>query len=237
MAHTCAGRVFCTHVFRQGFGRPHSRARVKEARPLFCLQKKMEIKMNKLIMASSFAMLTGFVIAQQAVSQATTQLAAAKPVVQQAEVKVEPGAVLMAWKGKNMMEADIAAKIDTEKAFNSNNITSDPVARATRDRICKWSGILNIQEPGLYTFSAVGYGVVDNGTLALLINGTPIVSFTERNGTASKNVQLPGPVNLDIVMYTPFQVNGGTSILIRFKKAGTLSWTVLTPEMLMHQVQ
>ena len=44
MAHTCAGRVFCTHVFRQGFGRPHSRARVKEARPLFCLQKKMEIK-------------------------------------------------------------------------------------------------------------------------------------------------------------------------------------------------
>jgi hypothetical protein len=36
MAHICAGRVFCTHVFRQGFGRPHSRARVKEARPLFC---------------------------------------------------------------------------------------------------------------------------------------------------------------------------------------------------------
>lgn len=193
--------------------------------------------MNKLIMASSFAMLTGFVIAQQAVSQATTQPAATKPVVQQAEVKVEPGAVLMAWKGKNMMEADIAAKIDTEKAFNSHNITSDPVARATRDRICKWSGILNIQEPGLYTFSAVGYGVVDNGTLALLINGTPIVSFTGQDGTASKNVQLPGPVNLDIVMYTPFQVNRGTSILIRFKKAGTLSWTVLTPEMLMHQVQ
>ena len=211
--------------------------------------------MNKLIMASSFAMLTGFVIAQQAVSQATTQPAAAqpavqqavsqattqpaatKPVVQRAEVKVEPGAVLMAWKGKNMMEADIAAKIDTEKAFHSNNITSDPVARATRDRICKWSGILNIQEPGLYTFSAVGYGVVDNGTLALLINGTPIVSFTCQDGTASKNVQLPGPVNLDIVMYTPFQLRDGTSILIRFKKAGTLSWTVLTPEMLMHQVQ
>ena len=196
--------------------------------------------MKKLIVTSSIMMVTGLVIAQQAVSQATTQPAAAKPAVQQAEVKVEPGAVLMAWKGKNMMEADIAAKIDTEKAFHSNNITSDPVARATIDRICKWSGILNIQEPGLYTFSAVGYGVENNGSLALLINGTPIVSFTGQDGTASKNVQLPGPVNLDVVMYTPPPsrfLRVETSILIRFKKAGTLSWTVLTPEMLMHQVQ
>ena len=237
MAHVCAGRVFCTHVFRQGFGRPHSRARVKEARPLFCLQKKMEIKMKKMIIASSFMMFTGLLTAQQVVSPSTTQPATAKPVVKQTEVKVEPGAVLMAWKGKNMMEADIAAKIDTEKTFNSRNIESDPVALATRNRICKWSGILNIQEPGVYTFSAVGYNIVNNGTLALLINGKPIVSFSRDNDTVSQNVQLPGPVNIEVVMYTPGQVFGGTSILIRFKKAGTLNSTVLTPDMLMHQVQ
>ena len=35
MAHACAGRVFCIRVFPKGFGRPHQRARVKEARPLF----------------------------------------------------------------------------------------------------------------------------------------------------------------------------------------------------------
>lgn len=35
MAHACAGRVFCTHVFSNGFGRPHQRTRVREARPLF----------------------------------------------------------------------------------------------------------------------------------------------------------------------------------------------------------
>lgn len=191
--------------------------------------------MNKLIMASSFAMLTGFVIAQEAVSQATTQAAAAKPAVQQTEVKVEPGAVLMAWKGKNMMEADIAAKIDTEKTFNSNNIASDPVARETIDRICKWSGILNIQEPGVYTFSVAGY-LSQEHTMSMMINGVPVVSL-ERHGTMSKNVQLSGPVNVDVVLYTPYQLRGPSSVLIRFKKAGTLSWTVLTPEMLMHQVQ
>lgn len=35
MAHACAGRVFCIRVFPKGFGRPHQRARVKEARPLY----------------------------------------------------------------------------------------------------------------------------------------------------------------------------------------------------------
>lgn len=193
--------------------------------------------MKKLIVASSLAMLTGFVVAQQATPQVTTQPTAVKPAVQQTEVKVEPGAVLMAWKGKNMMAAEIASKIDTEKTFNSRNIESDPVARATRDRICKWSGILNIQEPGVYTFSAVGYNIVNTGTLALLINEKPIVSLLGNNVTASENWQLPGPVNLDVVMYTPGQVLNGTSFLIRFKKAGTMNWTVLTPEMLMHQVQ
>lgn len=191
--------------------------------------------MNKLIMASSFAMLTGFVIAQQVVSQATTQPAAAKPAVQQTEVKVEPGAVLTAWKGKNMMEADIAAKIDTEKTFNSDNIESDPVARETIDRICKWSGILNIQEPGVYTFSFAGY-LFPEHTMSMKINGAPVVSL-ERRGTMSKNVQLSGPVNVDVVLYTPYQTRGPSSVLIRFKKAGTLDWTVLTPGMLMHQVQ
>lgn len=191
--------------------------------------------MKKLIVASSLAMLTGFVAAQQVAPQVTTQPTAVKPAVQQTEVKVEPGAVLMAWKGKNMMEADIAAKIDTEKAFDYRNIESDPVARATRDKICKWSGILNIQEPGLYTVSAVGY--LDNKfTAAMLINGISIFTM-EGSGTISKNVQLPGPVNIDIVFYAPYQTHRDTSVLIRFKKAGTLNWTVLTPGMLMHQVQ
>ena len=34
MAGQSAGRVFCTHVFGNGFGRPPLKARVKEARPL-----------------------------------------------------------------------------------------------------------------------------------------------------------------------------------------------------------
>ena len=54
MAHTCAGRVFCTHVFRQGFGRPHSRARVKEARPLFLLLLMNEVKQQEDLMSKIF---------------------------------------------------------------------------------------------------------------------------------------------------------------------------------------
>ena len=46
-AHTCAGRVFCTHVFLKGFGRPHKRARVKEARPLSLSPRKRRQNENK----------------------------------------------------------------------------------------------------------------------------------------------------------------------------------------------
>lgn len=46
MAHACAGRVFCIRVFPKGFGRPHQRARVREARPLFSLSL-ISTKSNK----------------------------------------------------------------------------------------------------------------------------------------------------------------------------------------------
>ena len=192
--------------------------------------------MKWLMVVLNCIVMTGALQAQLANAKTTFPASSSTSQIQQDEVKVAPGAVLMAWKGKNVLEAEIAAKVDTGKEFSSRNINSDPIAASTNEKLSKWTGILNVTEPGLYTFSIKGYGVRDS-TSSLFINGTQIFSGGG-DYTSSKNVQLPGPVTMEVIIYSNYTLGTcNNGLFIRFKKAGTLSWTVITPEMLLHKVQ
>ena len=153
------------------------------------------------------------------------------------EVKVAPGSVLMVWKGKDTTEPEIFAMVDKQKSFNMGNADKDPSVQVVQALTCRWTGILNVAEPGLYTFNVVHnthpFGVQSGYTMSLKINGTPILDCTG-SGTVSKNVQIPGPANLEITMGSSNERN---SVLVRYKKAGTLDYTTITPESLYHTIQ
>lgn len=168
------------------------------------------------------------------VAQAAAPQQAVTPVAQTTEVKAMPGAILMVWKGNDLAEAEIAALVDKGKKFDSHNANQDPSAASIQDKTSRWTGILNIDQPGLYTFNGTAK-VWGDSRWSVVINGVPVLG-APKSATMSKNVQLPGPVNIEVVMHCPAS-NMGNELLLRFKKAGTLSYTVITPEMLYHTAE
>lgn len=151
------------------------------------------------------------------------------------EVKVAPGAIHMVWKGKETIEPEIAAMVDKQKEFNMENASHDPSVKAVANRTSRWTGVLNLPEPGLYTFNMVYHGWGRDSTMSLSINGTHIMSGTGQN-TGSKNVQIPGPANIEVTMYSS-AAHMGNHVLLRYKKAGTLDYTLITPETLYHAIK
>ena len=151
------------------------------------------------------------------------------------EVKVAPGAIHMVWKGKETIEPEISAMVDKQKVFNMENASHDPSVKAVANRTSRWTGILNLPEPGLYTFNMVYRGCGRDSTMELSINGTSIMSGAYQN-TGSKNVYIPGPANIEVTMYSP-AAHMGNHVLLRYKKAGTLDYTLITPETLYHAIK
>jgi len=145
-----------------------------------------------------------------------------------------PGAVLMVWKGNDLAEAEIAAFVDKGKKFDSHNAECDPSARSINNRTSRWTGILNVDQPGLYTFNATAH-VWGDSRWSVTINGVPVLGAPQ-SATMSKNVQLPGPVNIEIVMHS-VSARSDNDLLLRFKKAGTLSYRTITPETLYHTAE
>ena len=141
----------------------------------------------------------------------------------------------MVWKGNDLAEAEIAALVDKGKNFDIRNADQDPSAASVNDKTIRWTGILNIDEPGLYTFNGTAklYG---DSRWSVVINGVPVLG-APKSATMSKNVQLPGPVNIEVVMHSSQSDVIGNKLLLRFKKAGTLSYIVITPEMLYHTAE
>ena len=172
------------------------------------------------------------------VAQGAAPQQAATPAAQTAEVKAMPGAILMIWQGNDLSEAEIAAFVDKGKRFNIRNADQDPSAVSVRDKTVRWTGILNIDEPGLYTFNGTA-NVTKDSRWSVVINGVPVLGASG-SATMSKNVQLPGPVNIEVVMHCSNSLRGSLAIwelLLRFKKAGTLAYTVITPETLYHTAE
>ena len=79
-------------------------------------------------------------------------------VSEESEIKAAPGAILMVWKGKETSEPEIAAMVDKQKVFDMNNASGDPSVKAVANRTSRWTGILNIDEPAIYTFNVVYRG-------------------------------------------------------------------------------
>ena len=163
-------------------------------------------------------------------AQATTVPAAT-------ELKVEPGAILMVWAGKDTSEAEIAAMVDKGPKFDAQNGNTDPAVRSTGEITCRWSGILNVSAPGIYTFNCTSDLRWSESKVFVFINGVQVFEMTDRTGSRAKNVQLPGPANIEIVIYAPSHNQARHSLMLRYKKAGTLAYTTLTPEALFHGVE
>lgn len=153
------------------------------------------------------------------------------------ELKVEPGAILMVWAGKDTSEAEIAAMVDKGPKFDARNGDADPAAKSTTDITCRWSGILNVSAPGIYTFNLTPQLRWQGSKALVFINGVQIFEVAAYAGSCAKNVQLPGPANIEIVIYAPSHNQVRHSLMLRYKKAGTLAYTTLTPEALFHGVE
>lgn len=153
------------------------------------------------------------------------------------ELKVEPGAILMVWAGKDTSEAEIAAMVDKGPKFDARNGDADPAVRSTADITCRWSGILNVSAPGIYTFNCTENLQFHESKAFVFINGVQVFEMTDRTGSRAKNVQLPGPANIEIVIYGTYHTRSRHSLMLRYKKAGTLAYTTLTPEALFHGVE
>lgn len=154
------------------------------------------------------------------------------------EVKAAPGAILMAWKGSDTTEAELAAFVDKGEVFDIVNSKADVSAANADNKTIRWSGILNVSEPGLYTFNATfaPAGYIKKTVFSLSVNNTKVFEANQR-GTMSKNVMLPGPVNIDVEMYVSNNADNSSKAILRFKKAGTLKYTEIKPAMLYHTEQ
>lgn len=150
----------------------------------------------------------------------------------QQEIKVVPGAVLCVWQGKNMTEAELCSLVDSGKVFSDRAADVDEAGRMARARTLKWSGILNFEQPGLYTFNGVTGIERGETTAELIINGVSVLKF-EGSGVQSKNVQIPGPVNAEVVMYNGWR-NCSMQLKLRCKKAGTITYKEITPADFFH---
>lgn len=175
--------------------------------------------------------------AAPAAATATAAPTAAAPVAATTELKVEPGAVLMVWAGKDTSEAEIAAMVDKGPKFDAQNGNTDPAVRSTGEITCRWSGILNVSVPGIYTFNLTSDLRWSESRAFVFINGVQVFEMTDRTGSRAKNVQLPGPANIEIVIYAPSHNQARHSLMLRYKKAGTLAYATLTPEALFHGVE
>ena len=143
----------------------------------------------------------------------------------------------MVWAGKDTSEAEIAAMVDKGPKFDARNGDTDPAVRSTADITCRWSGILNVSAPGIYTFNCTENLQVHESKAFVFINGVQVFEMTGRTGSRAKNVQLPGPANIEIVIYGAYRTRSSHSLMLRYKKAGTLTYTTLTPEALFHGVE
>lgn len=187
--------------------------------------------------AAASATATPAATATAATAVATAAQTAAAPAM--TELKVEPGAVLMVWAGKDTSEAEIAAMVDKGQSFNVRNGNADPSVQSLSAMTCRWSGILNVSEPGIYTFNVTQD--LEWGKSSVFINGVNVFDMTKGRRALSKNVQLPGPANIEVVIYEEYLRQGRTfsrmPFMLRYKKAGTLTYTTLTPEALFHGVE
>jgi len=173
---------------------------------------------------------TTAVAAPAAAVPATAPAATQQPAQQ--ELKVAPGAVLCVWQGKNMTDAELCSLVDSSKLFTDCAADGDDAGRMARERVLKWSGILNIEQPGLYTFNGTTHYDRGEATAELIINGVSVLKFRGA-GAQSKNVQIPGPVNAEIIIYNNWR-NESMRMKLRYKKAGTLTYKEITPADLFH---
>jgi len=171
-------------------------------------------------------------------SQETSEQVTNLPSATTAELKVEPGAVLMVWGGKDTSEAEITAMVDKGQKFNSDNGDADPAVKRTSSITCRWSGILNVNDAGIYTFNLTQY-LRSGSKASISINGMQVFAVESQHASRSKNVKLPGPANIEITIYAENHTHyrGDSSLLLRYKKSGKISYTTITPETLFHGVE
>lgn len=194
-------------------------------------KERMSMKYKELVIALSVLGCPIFAVAQE-VTAAKADSAPAR----EAEVKAEPGAVLMVWKGKDTTKPELAAMIDKQKAFSVRNAENDPSVGMLHHKTCCWTGILNIEEPGSYIFNVVYNAPTKGSVFALSINGTQIARF-EGTSTDSIEVQLPGSVNIAITLYQDHYSHDRDRVIIRYKKKGALGYAAIGPETLYHAVK
>ena len=201
-------------------------------------ERKIKMKMttsNGIRLSIVCAIVAVTAVATMSIAEEASSGLSSSKVAGESEIKVAPGAIHVVWKGKELSEPEIAAMVDKQKVFDMNNESRDPSVKAVGNRTSRWTGILNVDEPAVYTFNVVYRGRSNDSTMSLSINGVHVIGFSG-SGTGSKNVQLPGSANIEMTLYSS-SAHMGNNVLIRYKKAGTLDYTTIAPETLYHAVK
>lgn len=158
------------------------------------------------------------------------------------EIKVAPGAELRVWRGTDIAEPEIVSIVDKKETFTNRNASHDPASRGLRSATLKWTGILNVSEPGTYVFSLAHEASHNRSSISFSVNGVQVVKYVG-GGALSKKVTIPGAVFIELTLYastgvpTIDRARTIESVLIRYKKDGDIQYTSIAPIMLYHAVE
>ena len=154
------------------------------------------------------------------------------------EIKASPGAFLVIWNGRDMSTSALATVVDKGNQFSIKNAMQDPAVSKIRSVTCRWSGILNITDPGVYIFNVVHNARHSKSSVSVKINGISVANGSG-GGSSSKNVTLPGAVAIEITMSVDnFNRSfSKDSVLIRYKKEGDIDYVTISPKVLYHVVK